>query len=225
MSLAIPAARPVHPADLVLRQRLQAGLPLQVGILLFTDVEVLDFAGPFEVFSVASRVARRDGLCAHAAFQVRTIAVDATPVRARHGLPVLPMQTFADAPDLDLLIVPGGVMDEPLASPAIQAWTRAAARQAPLVASVCTGAFLLARLGLLEGRRVTTHWEDQADLQRLHPGLEVVAGVPFVDLGGLLTSGGISAGIEMSLHLVARLLGPDPARAVARQMEYRWSPD
>jgi transcriptional regulator GlxA family with amidase domain len=201
--------------DEILQARLRAR-PLRVSILLFPDVEVLDFAGPFEVFSVAARI--HEG----APFEVSTIAARKESVRARHGLMVIPSHDFDDAPQADILIVPGGVMTEPLANEATLAWVKQQAASAPLTASVCTGAFVLAKLGLLDGRRVTTHWEDIADLRSDYPHLDVAANTPFVDTGAIVTSAGISAGIEMSLHLVGRVLGIDAARATARQMEYEW---
>jgi len=197
--------------------------PLAVGIVLFPDVEVLDFAGPFEVFSVAARIHRK--IYGHPPFAVTTIAATPAPVRARHGLMVVPGFSFAGAPPLDLLIVPGGVMTEPLSNDATLAWVKRASAQARLTASVCTGAFVLAKLGLLDGRPATTHWEDIAELRESFPDLDIRANASFIDTGDIVTSAGISAGIAMSLHLVGRLLGADRARATARQMEYEWRPE
>ena len=194
--------------------------PLRVSILLFPDVEVLDFAGPFEVFSVAARI--HFAAFGHPPFDVATIARARGPLRARHGLMVVPAFAFADAPKLDLLIVPGGVMKEPLGDTATLKFVKEKATEAALTASVCTGAFVLAKLGLLDGMRATTHWEDIADLRSEHPHLDIVERVAFVDEGAIVTSAGISAGIDMSLHLVSRILGRDAARATARQMEYDW---
>ena len=202
----------------------RSGSPLQVAILLFPEVEVLDFAGPFEVFSVAARIAPKLLGLAGPPFEVCTVAHERQPVRARHGLAVVPDYGFADAPPIDVLIVPGGVVDQPLRCPATLAWLRQAAAGARLTASVCTGAFLLAELGLLDGRRATTHWEDLGDLQAAYPGVRVIDGVPYVDEGTLVTSAGISAGIGMSLHLVGRLAGTELARLTARQMQYDWVP-
>ena len=193
---------------------------LDVAILLFPEVEVLDFAGPFEVFAVASRITR-DG--AHPAFRVRTVAAD-RPVPARHGLAVTPHACFSDRQAVDVLIVPGGIVDQPLADAATLDWVGAAARQAVLTASVCTGAFILAKLGLLDGQAATTHWEDVPELRRDYPAIRVLEDVPFVDEGAIVTSAGISAGIGMSLHLVGRILGQDAARRTARQMQYDWEP-
>jgi len=206
-------------SDDILRERAQAR-PLTIGILLFPDVEVLDFAGPFEVFSVAARI--HFAAFGHPPFDVATIARARGPLRARHGLMVVPSFAFADAPKLDLLIVPGGVMKEPLGDAATLKFVKEKATEAALTASVCTGAFVLAKLGFLDGIRATTHWEDIGDLRSEHPHLDIVERVAFVDEGTIVTSAGISAGIEMSLHLVARILGADAARATARQMEYNW---
>jgi transcriptional regulator GlxA family with amidase domain len=199
-----------------------AGRTLEVGILLFPGVEVLDFAGPFEVFSVASRVALRDGLLDHPAFRVTTIAARPDALAARHGLQVIPAASFAEHPPLDLLIVPGGVVSQPLEDATTLGWIGDNAGSAAITASVCTGAFLLARLGLLDGLGATTHWEDLDELRASFPALQVIGAVPFVDHGHLLTSAGISAGIGMSLHLVGRVLGLPAAQATARQMQYDW---
>ena len=209
--------------DADLRARARAG-GLDVAILLFPEVEILDFAGPYEVFTVASRLAARAPGLAAAPLRVRTVAAQAGPVVARHGLRVIADHGFADAPRCDLLIVPGGVVTQPLEDAATLAWLGAAARQARLVASVCTGAFLLGRLGLLDGRAATTHWEDVADLRAACPSVAVREDVPFVDEGAIVTSAGISAGVGMSLHLVGRVLGRPHAVRVARQMQYDWTP-
>jgi transcriptional regulator GlxA family with amidase domain len=193
---------------------------LDVAILLFPEVEVLDFAGPFEVFSVASRIHRGTE---HRPFRVSTVAAERMPVPARHGLPVIANYSFEEQPRADVLIVPGGIVDQPLGDAKTLAWLSAATREAALTASVCTGAFLLARIGLLKGRKVTTHWEDIPELRATHPDLTVVEDVPYVDGGRVVTSAGISAGIDMSLHLVSRILGVAAAQATARQMQYDWS--
>jgi transcriptional regulator GlxA family with amidase domain len=192
--------------------------PLDVGILLFPDVEVLDFAGPFEVFCVAARLAARGA--SHPPFRVTTMAAQ-SPIVARHGLSVLPETLLENAPSPDILIVPGGVVDAAMADSALIGWIAAAAARAHMTASVCNGAFLLAQADLLHGR-VTTHWEDIAGLRAAFPALTVVEDVPFVDQGDIITSAGISAGIEMSFYLVGEILGIPAANMTARQMEYRW---
>lgn len=144
---------------------------LHVGILVFPGAEVLDFAGPFEVFSVASRVCQRD-LGIEPPFKVSLIGARQEKIEARHGMGILPHFGFIDAPEVDLLIVPGGVMDHPLQCEMTQAWVKRVSDDAALTASVCTGAFLLGKLGILEGRPVTTHWEDIAELRTRFPQLE-----------------------------------------------------
>lgn len=198
-------------------------MPLTVAIVLFPEVEVLDFAGPYEVFTTASRVHRRRAPGTEPPFSVVTVARAAQPVRARAGLVVVPDHALADCPRADLLLVPGGVVDAEAADAAFVGWVRERAAQARITASVCTGAFVLAAAGLLEGRRATTHWEDVADLRARHPGVDVVDGPRWVDEGAVVTSAGIAAGIAMSLHLVARLAGADLAHATARQMDVPWS--
>lgn len=191
--------------------------PIDIGIMLFDEVEVLDFAGPFEVFSLARR---QDG---EKAFRVHTVAETAAPIRARGGLTVTPQYSFADTPPLDALLVPGGYGAEQteLHNPAVLAFVKDIySRPGATVASVCTGAFILAEAGLLRGRAATTHWMDLDRLAREYPDTDVRRGVKFVDEGRVLTSGGIAAGIHLALHLVARWAGRDAAVETARRMEY-----
>jgi transcriptional regulator GlxA family with amidase domain len=197
-------------------------MTLSVGIFVFDDVEALDLAGPYEVFTTASRVHGRLHPGATMPFNCFTIARRAGPVRARAGMKLLPDAWFGAHPPLDLLIVPGGVVSAELGRPEVIAWIAAQAAVARLTASVCTGAFLLAQAGLLDGRRATTHWEDIADLRATFPAVTVVEGKRWVDEGTRVSSGGISSGIHMSLHLVDRLEGVELARATARQMEFDW---
>nr|WP_314568938.1 DJ-1/PfpI family protein [uncultured Pseudomonas sp.] len=196
--------------------------PLQVVILLYPGIEILDFAGPYEVFSVATRIALRDGLSAHPPFLVSTVAASRKLLTARYDLRVQPDAQFDDELPCDVLIVPGGVIDQPVNDPQTLAWVRRMASSTGLLTSVCSGALILAKAGLLQGHSVTTHWADIQELREGYPDLDVQENVPYVDAGSLVTSAGISAGIDMSLHLVARLLGGDAARITARQMQYEW---
>lgn len=193
-----------------------------VGIHLYDGVEVLDFAGPFEVFSTASRVAQRKTPGALAPFEVVTIARSRAAVSARAGLQVLPMHAFSDHPPLDVLIVPGGVDAPERGREDLRSWISQQAAQVEVLASVCTGAFLLAGAGVLDGRVVTTHWEDVAELAALFPAVTVKDTGRWIDGGAVITSAGISAGIDMSLHIVARLAGRELAIATARQMDFQW---
>lgn len=195
---------------------------MHIGIYLFDQVEVLDFAGPYEVFTTAARVHGRSQPGAPL-FEVCTISANCAPLRARAGLLLQPDCSCSDHPPLDVLIIPGGVVEAEMARPELSAWIAAQARQVRILASVCTGAFLLAQAGVLQGRAVTTHWEDIADLRARFPGLEVRENLRWVDQGEVVSSAGISAGIDMSLHLVERLAGRALAEATARQMEFDWT--
>lgn len=194
-----------------------------IGILLYDDIEVLDFAGPFEVFTTASRVHGRSHPGEAPRFGVRTVSETGGSVRARGGLEVKAECGFGDAPFLDVLLVPGGVVGPELENPSVLAWIADRSRSARIVASVCTGAFLLGKAGLLRGRRVVTHWEDLEDLKALLPEAHVEGKARWIDEGDIVTSAGISAGLDMSLHLVERLAGLDLALRTAKQMDYAWN--
>jgi transcriptional regulator GlxA family with amidase domain len=202
-----------------------------IGIYVFDDVEVLDFAGPYEVFTCASRVGAKLAPGGEPPFRVLTIGQRSTMLRARAGLSVFPEADFAKSGRIDgridVLVIAGGVVAAELAKPEVIAWIAATARDCELVASVCTGAFLLAAAGLLDGQPATTHWEDIDDLRAAYPLVRVqrqADGLPrWIDNGRVVTSGGISAGIDMSLHLVERLAGRELAVLTARQMEYDWN--
>lgn len=194
-----------------------------VGIFVFDDVEVLDFAGPYEVFTCASRVGAAMAPGAPRPFDVVTIGQSAAMLRARAGLSVLPEADFNSAGKVDVLIVPGGVVTAELAKPPVARWIADTAHACELVASVCTGAFLLAQAGLLDGQDATTHWEDIEDLRSMFPRVRVQPQRRWIDNGRIITSAGISAGIDMSLHLVERLAGRELAVRTARQMDYDWN--
>ena len=136
---------------------------------------------------------------------------------------VEPHFDFGTHPPITVLVVPGGDVSAELEKPDVMDWITARARAAALTASVCTGAFLIGKAGLLSGKKATTHWEDIAELRRLLPDTLVVAQTRWVDEGAVVTSAGISAGLDMSLHLVARLAGEDLAVRTAQQMEYEWA--
>ncbi|NAW58548.1 MULTISPECIES: DJ-1/PfpI family protein [unclassified Vibrio] len=188
---------------------------MNIGIYIYDDAEVLDFAGPFEVFSTARRLAQND-------WQIFFIAQVDALVKARGGMMISPHYHFANHPPLDMLLVVGGLHQAQLDKPAVINWIRQQAQQVSRIASVCTGAFLLAEAGILDGLSVTTHWEDQAALQARYPALSVLTDTRWVEQGDVMTSGGISAGIDMSLSLVALLAERTLAERTAVQMEYRW---
>lgn len=190
-----------------------------VGILIFDDVEVLDFCGPFEVFAVTGRQVVPD------AFDVFTVARSHDAVSARNGLSVNPRYALDDAPQIDLLLIPGGYGTRPLMTDAtIIDWIRQRAAQAELVLSVCTGSLLLAKAGLLDELSATTHHLALDLLRDVAPGTTVCDDRRVVDNGRVITSAGVAAGIDMSFHVVARLLGADVARQAAGYIEYPWQP-
>lgn len=195
---------------------------IQVGILLFDGVEILDFAGPFEVFSRTRLVpgveSRRSE--ASAPFRVFTVARHLGPISTTGGLRVLPDRDFSSTPAVDLLVVPGGfgtraLLDEP----AVLDWIRRTAASARQVASVCTGALLLARAGLLSHRRATTHWGALDLLATLDPTITVERALRVVE-DGIVTSAGVAAGIDMALRLVETMYGQEVADETARYIEY-----
>lgn len=228
---------------------------LTIALLAFDDMEALDFAGPFEVFTTASRVfARMAGSPSIAdnpytestrpLFGVTCVARTMAPVQARAGLRVLPDADFAAPLAADLLLVPGGVVNRAIACPDTLAWVQRMHAANRVTASVCTGAFILAAAGVLTDEPATTHWEDQAGLQQQFPRLRVQSGVRWVEAGvvagagesapaRLITSAGISAGMDMSLRLVATmadshmralgLSGQALAERTALQMETTWT--
>ena len=191
------------------------GNMISVGILLFNEVEVLDFAGPFEVFSLAEK--NREKL-----FRVLTIGENGEMIHARNGLKVMPELNFATCPDLDILIIPGGYGAEHLEikNQVVIDWIRDQQQKVKILASVCTGALLLAATGLLNGKKATTHRMDIDRLEQEFPSVNVVRNVKYVDEGNIISSGGISAGISMSFHIVKRFAGIEVARQTAKRMEY-----
>lgn len=189
--------------------------PLEVGIFIFDEVEVLDFAGPFEVFSLAKK--SDNPLC-----NVSTVAATLQTIHARNGLKVAPDTTFLDHPIFDVLIIPGGygARELEIKKPDTLQWIKNQKQKVSIMASVCTGSLLLAECGLLDGRKATTHWMRLDRLENEYPKVEVIRGVKFVDDGDIITSAGISAGINMSFHILSRLFHRDIAKNVARDMEY-----
>ena len=190
-----------------------------VGILLFPDVEELDAIGPWEVLSYWARNFPQDG------FTVSTLAARGGPVECRKGLTVHAGHSFADAPPLDVLVHPGGYGTRAMLHDESHVdWVREQREAVPLMTSVCTGALVYAAAGLLRGRPATTHWRSTELLAELDPSIDVRPAERFVDDGEVITSAGISAGIDMSLHLVARLSSTQRAREVRRGIQYDPAP-
>ncbi len=196
-----------------------------VGIVIFPEVEVLDFCGPYEVFTV-TRLDEARRRVEPSPFQVLLVAETLAAVQAAGGMRVLPDCTLADCPPLDILLAPGGwgtrqqILNETLVG-----WLASRGPQVETLASVCTGAMLLAKAGLLDGRRATSHWRSLAWLRESFPTVTVEEQLRVVEDGHILTSAGISAGIDLALRVVERYYGKAVARVTASHMEYRLAED
>lgn len=195
-----------------------------VAIVLFDRVEVLDFAGPFEVFSVCGASGEKAG---H--FNVYTVA-EKESITARNGLKIVPHYLLGNCPNPEIFLIPGGGGYSPtlgaygsrkeMNNPVLLDWIREQNKTAELVLSVCTGSHILAKAGLLDGLSATTHWKAIDQLKEAAPATKVVDDQRWVDNGRIIVSGGVSAGIDMSLHVIATLLGDAVASETARYMQY-----
>jgi transcriptional regulator GlxA family with amidase domain len=197
----------------------------RVGILIFPSVEVLDFCGPVEVFSVTrlNEDRRREE---PSPFEVLVVAEESGVTVTTGGLKVIPDHTLDDCPSLDILVVPGGwgVRSE-INNVRLLDWIAETGREVETLTSVCTGAMLLGKAGLLYERHATTHWKSLGWMRESFPSVTVVEDQHVVEDGHLITSAGISAGIDLALRVVARYHGEGVARATARHMEYRYPDD
>ncbi len=194
-------------------------MSIAIGLFAFPGMEVLDFAGPHQVFTTASQLAAYDET--PTTFDLTVIASSPDPVETHGGLVVLPQATTGDHPRLDCLVLPGGLaaVDALIERGEAVDWVRDQAQTVPIVASVCTGAFLLAQTGLLNGLEATTHASRTSDLRRRFPAVDVLENHRWVDTGRLVTSAGLTAGIDMAVHLVERLASRDLAVSTARALE------
>jgi putative intracellular protease/amidase len=187
-----------------------------VAIVVFPGVELLDFAGPGEVFAAAQ-------LPGGPAFKVLTVAESKAPVTSQGFVTITPQHTFADCPATDVVVVPGGSV--PVRNQALREFVLERSEKAELMMSVCNGALVYAAAGMLEDLEATTHHSALQELALLEPSARVFTNRRFVDNGHVLTSAGVSAGIDGALHAVARLCGEEVAWRTARYMEYDWRPD
>lgn len=202
---------------------------MDIAILLFDEVDLLDAGGPYEVFLTASRLVERDG--GVRPFNLTTVTIDGKPTAAYGGLGLIPHGSLEGAIDADILIVPGTIdIKTAMANTQLVSQLSAFANNEKvdnIVASVCTGSFLLAEAGLLVNKKCTTHWED-IDLlnEKLLEKGSATAGatrdVRWVDAGSVVTGAALSSGIDMSLHLIERFAGIELAQKTAKQLEYRW---
>jgi transcriptional regulator GlxA family with amidase domain len=192
----------------------------RIGILMFDEIEVLDFCGPFEVFSVTrlNEERRREEA---SPFEVLLISQSGQPVKTAGGMKVIPDVSFDSCPGLDILVVPGGWGTRTeMSNQAMLSFVRSRASEVQTLASVCTGALILGNAGLLDGLCATTHWRSLQMMQKLFPKVTVDSKSRVVKAGKVMTSAGISAGIDMALLVVAEYCGEAIARATARHMEY-----
>ena len=190
-----------------------------IGIVLFDGVEELDAIGPWEVLAYWTVTRPQDG------YAVLCLSADGGPVRCAKGLTVQAHSSFADAPALEVLVHPGGQGVAPqLGDGAYLDWIRRQRAHVPLLTSVCTGSLVYAAAGLLAGRPATSHWASLGALRDLDPSIEVRGDERFVDDGDVVTAAGVSAGIDMALHLVARLAGAERAQEVRRGIQYDPAP-
>jgi len=190
--------------------------PRNVAILVYDGVELLDFSGPGEVFAAARGPDGR-------AFRVFTVAKEKRTVRSQNFVDVTPEFSIADCPEPDIVVLPGG--NVPADDHELQDWVRSCAPGAELIMSVCNGALLLGRTGLLDGFDATTHHGSLDALADVAPKTRVLTNRRFVDNGRVMTCAGVSAGIDGALHVVERLLGDEAARGTAHYMEYEWRPE
>jgi len=197
----------------------------RVGILIFPAVEVLDCFGPYEVFSVTrlNEDRRREE---SSPFEVLLVAESVEPVVATGGLRVIPDATLETCPPLDILVVPGGWgTRKEIGNQRVLTWIAERAKEVETLTSVCTGAMLLGQAGSLDGRRATTHWRSLDWMRQSFPAVTVEDKLHVVEDGQVLTSAGISAGIDMALLVVARYFGEAAGGATARHMEYPFPDD
>ena len=195
--------------------------PRNVAILVFDDVEVLDFAGPYEVFNVASSVATPSP------FYVYAIGISDNPVHARGRFVITPRYAYKNAPQADILIIPGGHGTRPLLKhEGLISWLSEQEEKVEWLLSVCTGALLLAKAGLLKGTSATTHHTAFDQLKAISPTTSIIDTKRFVQSSEkIFTAGGVSAGIDLALHMVLTLAGLDARKAVEKEMEYNWNKD
>ncbi len=187
-----------------------------LAILVHDDVEVLDFCGPFEAFGVT-------GEAGEPYFNVFTVAEESRPVRANTGMVIQPNHSFDDCPPLFMLLIPGGRTSVLTENPKVMEWVAEQEKQVEHLVSVCTGAYVLGELGLLDGLEATTHYSGYDRLQALAPGATVRRDVRVADNGHIVTGAGVSAGIDLALHMIAKLHGLQEADDVAEYMMYRWA--
>jgi transcriptional regulator GlxA family with amidase domain len=188
---------------------------LNTAILIFDEVEVLDFAGPFEIFNVANEVEGKK------LFNVYTLSEFGETINARNGLKIVPDHTILNCPKPDILIIPGGIGRKvQMFNEAILKWINFLFNDLTYLVSVCTGAFVIGKAGLLKGLKATTHHASYDEFESVFPETVLVRNVNYVDNGKIITAGGISNGIKASLHLLDKISGEELGKKTAQEMEY-----
>jgi transcriptional regulator GlxA family with amidase domain len=187
-----------------------------VAVFVHEGVELLDFAGPAEAFAAVEGAQT---------FQVYTVSTTEADITSQGFLTIKPKYTLAKCPKPDVIVLPGGNTGIPLRDERVIQWIKKSEGEAEVVMSVCTGAFLLAKADLLDGKEATTHWGSIDALKKSAPKTKVHADRRFVDNGKIVTCAGVSAGIDGALHVIKRLCGKQAAQDTARYMEYRWTPE
>lgn len=186
-----------------------------VGILIFNDAEVLDFSGPFEVFNAANEISEEK------LFNVFTIAENEKTVTAKFGFKINPQFTFHNCPELNILLIPGGEGRKiQMNNPVITGWVKGVFDKLELLLTVCTGVFIAGKSGVLSVKSATTHHGSYDEFEKTFPEIELAKNIKYVDNGKIITSGGISAGINMSLYVVDKLIGSNHGKLTAAHMEY-----
>ena len=207
--------RAQNPAE---KTKTDAGKKRNVAIVLYEGVELLDFAGPGEVFTHSGTETGEQ------AFNVYTVATSTEPLVSQGFLTVKPQYSFDNAPKPDIVVFPGGNVDGLLKDKRGMTWAKAAAINAEIAMSVCNGAHILAEAGLLDNKKFTSHWAAIPRLRQKVPTATALENVRFVDNGQVITTAGVSAGIDGALHVVERLMGTKSAKDAAHMMEYNWQP-
>ena len=188
-------------------------LLLKIGIFVFDKMQILDFAGPYDILATVPE------------FQVFTVAKSREPVCAHHGLTLIPTYDFEHMPPLDILVIPGGKgTDREREDQRVIAWIKAQAQRVQYVLTICTGAFLLAETGLLNGKKATTYHDDIDEFKSRYPSITILDRARYVDNGRMVISAGVSAGMDGALYLVAKIRGKATAQKTAHHLEYRMEP-
>jgi len=221
-ALAVRRLAAVRMAEAKEEVRVSQNYTRNVAIVVYEGVELLDFAGPGEVFAAAANEGADRG---QPAFNVYTVAPTRKPIKSQDFVTIQPAYSVEDAPPPDILVIPGGTSGTLLNDDRFMTWARGVMTNAKLTLTVCTGAFVPARAGRLDGQGATTHHSAFDRLRAAAPKATVIEGKRFVDNGSIITTAGVSAGIDGALHAVARLLGRNVADNTARYMEYHWTPE